>query len=145
MKTLIVLNRKYRKEDYTIGDLIIRGSIFCNVLEDKDRGLEKSMPLDEIAKIKVKGKTAIPSGTYKIDITYSNKFKRKMPILLDVPGYEGIRIHPGNTAEDTEGCLLVGENKVVGKVINSKDTFNKLYKFLSFLIEGGNDVFITIK
>ena len=79
---------------------------------------------------KVYGQTAIPTGTYRVIISYSNKFKRQMPLLLNVPGFLGIRIHSGNTEKDTEGCLIVGKNKVVGKVIESKDTYNKLFSIL---------------
>lgn len=145
MRIILINNRKYRKEDYTIGDLSSNGKVLCNVLEDKDRGLDSNMSLSEIQSIKVKGKTAIPTGTYRILITYSSKFKRNMPLVCNVPGYDGIRIHPGNTAEDTEGCLLVGENKVVGKVINSRVTFNTIYKLLEDSIKAGNEVYITIK
>lgn len=102
------------------------------------------MSTEEISKKKIKGKTAIPTGTYEVVITYSNRFKRQLPLLLNVKGYSGIRIHSGNTPKDTEGCLLVGQNKMIGKVINSKDTFNKLFKILQERSSKGK-IYITIK
>lgn len=138
------LERKYKKPNYTIGNLYVNGKWFCNTIEDKDRGLSQDMPLDEIKKLKIKGETAIPTGTYSIIITYSPKYKKPMPLLLSVKGFEGIRIHSGNTARDTEGCLVVGENKEVGKVINSRYTFNKLFNILQKAIDNGETVRIEI-
>ena len=106
--------------------MYIDGKYVCDTLEDTDRGLTKSMPVSEIKEKKVYGRTAIPTGKYQIVWSYSNKFKKNLPLLLNVPGYEGIRIHSGNTDADTYGCILLGENKVVGKVINSVATCNKV-------------------
>lgn len=122
----IKVERKYKQSAYTIGKMYIDGSYFCDTLEDKDRGLSQGMTAKQIAAIKVKGQTAIPVGTYQVKETYSNRFKKTMPELLHVPEYAGVRIHSGNTAADTEGCILVGENKAVGKVINSRNWYNKL-------------------
>lgn len=133
-----------KKNTYRISKLYIDDVYFCDVLEDADRGLKQSMSIKEISNKKIKGKTAIPTGTYEVVITYSNRFKRQLPLLLNVKGYSGIRIHSGNTPEDTEGCLLVGQNKVVGKVINSKDTFNKLFKILQER-SGKGKIYLTIK
>jgi hypothetical protein len=130
----LVLERKYLKDTYTIGNLLINGEFFCNVLEDKVR----------VPFVKIPKETAIPYGTYKVTITYSNKFQREMPLLNDVPQYEGIRIHSGNTELDTEGCLLVGENKVKGEVINSKITFDKLYPILKETFNKGEEITIEI-
>lgn len=124
----IKVKRIARKPNYTIGRLYVDGVYFCDTLEDTDRGLRKSMTLEEIKRKKVYGQTAIPMGTYRVSITYSPTFKKLMPLLIGVPGYEGVRIHPGNTPADTLGCILVGENKEVGKVLNSRATFNKLYE-----------------
>lgn len=110
----LTLIRKYKKDKYCIGKLYIDGEYFCDTLEDKDRGLTDNMTVSEISKIKVKKETAIPTGTYKVTITYSNRFKKNMPLINNVKGFEGIRIHSGNTDKDTEGCILVGQNKVVG-------------------------------
>lgn len=126
----ITLNRIAKKSKYTIGKLYIDGEYFCDTIEDTDRGLTQTMTDAQIKSKKVYGQTAIPTGTYRVIISYSNKFKRQMPLLLNVPGFLGIRIHSGNTEKDTEGCLIVGKNKAVGKVIESKDTYNKLFSIL---------------
>ena len=118
------------KSTYTIGKLYVDDTYFCDVLEDVDRGLKSSMSESEILEKKVKGQTAIPTGHYVINITYSPKYKRMMPLLLDVKGFSGIRIHSGNPAKDTEGCLLVGKNKQVGKVLESRDTYKRLFKMM---------------
>ena len=128
------------KDTYTIGKLYVDGKYFCDVLEDVDRGLDSSMTESEILEKKVKGETAIPTGHYVINITYSPKYKRMMPLLIDVKGFSGIRIHSGNTAKDTEGCLLVGKNKQVGKVLESRDTYQRLFK----MMEGQKEITIDI-
>lgn len=103
----LFLQRIAQTPEYTIGRLYINDNFFCHTLEDVVR------------EEKIAGKTAIPAGTYQVIVNRSSKFKRDLPLLLDVPDFEGIRIHRGNTAKDTSGCILVGENKVKGKVINS--------------------------
>lgn len=128
------------KNTYTIGKLYVNGTYFCDVLEDKDRGLESSMTESEILEKKVKGETAIPTGHYVINITYSPKYKRMMPLLLDVKGFSGIRIHSGNSSKDTEGCLIVGKNKKVGMVLESRDTYKRLFK----MMEGQEEITIDI-
>lgn len=128
------------KDTYTIGKLYVDGKYFSDVIEDKDRGLDSSMTESEILKKKVKGQTAIPTGHYVINITYSPKYKRMMPLLLDVKGFSGIRIHSGNTAKDTEGCLIVGKNKKVGMVLESRDTYKRLFK----MMEGQEEITIDI-
>lgn len=128
------------KETYTIGKLYVDGKYFCDTIEDKDRGLDNSMTSNEILKRKVKGQTAIPTGHYVINITYSPKYKRMMPLLLNVKGFSGIRIHSGNTAKDTEGCLIVGKNKQVGKVLESRDTYQRLFK----MMQGQKEITIDI-
>ena len=137
----LVLERKWKKSDYTIGILSIDNKKFCEVIEDKDRGLKDSMTTEQIKLIKKPNMTAIPTGTYDVTLdVFSSKFGNipfykkvcngKLPRLLNVKGFEGILIHCGNTQLDTSGCLIVGENKVKGKVINSKVTFEKLYNIL---------------
>ena len=128
------------KDTYTIGKLYVDGTYFSDVLEDKDRGLDSSMSESEIQEKKVKGQTAIPTGHYVINITYSPKYKRMMPLLLDVKGYSGIRIHSGNTSKDTEGCLIVGKNKKVGMVLESRGTYQRLFK----MMEGQEEITIDI-
>jgi hypothetical protein len=128
---IITLIRRWFKQDYTIGDLYIDGNWFSNTVEDKDRGLDDSMTVDEIKKKKVYGETAIPYGTYKVSITYSPKFKKNLPLVEGVKGFEGIRIHSGNTAKDSLGCIIVGKNKKVGMVLDSRATMEKLMKVLN--------------
>lgn len=138
----IVLERKWKKPNYTIGILSIDGKRFCETLEDVDRGLKDSMSIEQIKSLKKPHITAIPTGIYEVNLnTVSPKFgsrsfykevcKGKVPRLLNVKGFDGILIHAGNKAEDTDGCILVGRNKVVGQVINSQATFKELYKMLS--------------
>lgn len=126
----IILNRIAKKAKYTIGKLYINDQYFCDTLEDTDRGLTQSMTEQQIGSKKVYGETSIPTGTYRIIISYSNKFKKQMPLLLNVPGFAGIRIHSGNTEKDSLGCILVGKNKAVGKVLESRDTYSKLFSIL---------------
>ena len=123
----IVLNRDIKSVNSTTGKLSIDGEFQCFVLEDEDRGLNSSMSLEEIIAKKVPGQTCIPQGEYKVIITHSNRFNRDLPLLVNVPGYDGIRIHPGNTAADTEGCLLPGEARSVDTVLNSRSAWQKLF------------------
>ena len=126
----LTLIRIANRPTYCIGKLYIDGVYFCDTIEDTDRGLDDQMKESEILKKKVKGQTAIPTGTYPLLITWSPKYQRLMPLVDNVKGYSGIRIHSGNTAKDTEGCLIVGKNKEVGKVLESRVTYNKLFKIL---------------
>jgi len=134
------LKRIARKKDYTIGKIYANGRYICDTIEDADRGLNDNMDLKEIQAKKVYGETAIPTGIYRIKITYSPKYKKQMPLVEDVKGFEGIRIHSGNTAKDSLGCIIVGENKVKGKVINSRATYNKLFD----LIKNEKDIYLII-
>lgn len=110
----IVVVRDTFTENSTIGKMLIDGAFFCYTLEDTIRD------------VKVYGETAIPYGTYKVIINMSNRFKRLMPLLVDVKGFEGVRIHNGNTKEHTHGCILVGSTKSKDFIGDSKTTFNKL-------------------
>lgn len=131
------LKRIARRSTYTIGKLYVDGEYFCDTLEDADRGLRQDMPLAVIRATKRKGITAIPTGRYRVTLdVQSPKFSKKaiyqfcngyLPRLINVPGYEGVLIHVGNTDKDTEGCLLVGRNTQVGKVLESRKTFIALY------------------
>ena len=152
----LVVDRKWKKSDYTISNLYIDGVKFCNVLEDADRMISSDMDLDMIKMLKVKGQTAIPTGTYKVTLSaQSPKYtksktmmafcKAYMPRLLNVPGYDGVLIHPGNTAADSEGCLLVGKNDVVGKVTNSTYWFKQLYNKMKVATKRGETITIEIK
>ena len=136
---------------YSISKLYIDDVYFCDVLEDTQRGLKQTDDLQVIKSKKVYGNTAIPRGTYKITMdVVSNKFKSrawakpyggKLPRLLDVPGYEGVLIHPGNTSKDTLGCILVGKNNIVGQVTNSVNTFHTL---MNKLLAEKDDITITL-
>ena len=126
----ILVKRIAKKETYTIGKMYIDGKYFCDTLEDKDRGLSQSMTEEEIRKIKVYGLTAIPTGAYKVIVNYSERFGKLMPLLLDVKGYAGVRIHSGNTPSDTLGCILVGRNTAKGMVTESRKTFLRLMETL---------------
>lgn len=147
----ILVKRIAKKDLYTIGKMYINGTYFCDVLEDTDRGLQQNMELSQIVSKKVPNKTAIPAGTYEIvmnivsprfkDRSWAKPYGGKLPRLLNVPGFDGVLIHPGNDQNDTSGCLLVGRNKVVGKVLDSQNTFKVLMKQL----HGQQPITITIE
>ena len=152
----LVVDRKWKKQNYTISNLTIDGKWFCNVLEDADRGLDSSMSIAKIRELKKPSITAIPKGTYEITLDVispkycTNSFYKqvcngKVPRLLNVKGFEGILIHAGNTDKDSAGCLLVGMNLERGKVLKSQETFRKLYKMLSEAKLRGEYIQITIK
>lgn len=143
----LLLERIFLGETYTVGRLFIDGKYFCDTIEDKVRDLDNEE--------KVYGKTAIPYGTYRIAMdVVSPRFANhkqyrhiggKLPRLLDVPHFDGILIHTGNTAEDSSGCILVGQNLAKGKVLNSTVTFNNLYTHLLRGKARGEEITITIK
>lgn len=152
----LLLDRKYKKETYTIGNLYVDGEWFCNTLEDKDRGLSQTMSLEEIKETKVYGETAIPTGRYEVrmDIVspkyngvkwYKDNFGGRMPRLESVKGFSGILIHSGNTALDSNGCILVGMNKAKGKVLDSRATFQKLWKILEQARKEGKTIYLTVQ
>lgn len=126
----IKIKRLHRTDKSTIGELYINGKFECYTLEDVERD------------VKIDGKTAIPKGTYKVIINQSNRFKRLLPLLLDVPNYAGVRIHSGNTAEDTEGCILVGKTRSLDFVGSSREAFTKLFE--KMLLEK-KEITITIE
>lgn len=126
---ILQLIRRIKDPEFTIGDLFVNDVIFCQVMEDTDRGLMFQMPLEEIKAKKVYGKTAIPTGIYEIVFSYSAKFKQELPLLLNVPGYQGIRLHSGNTEADSLGCPLPGVQSG-NKVINSRSTCKKLFALM---------------
>lgn len=135
------LVRIFKNPSYTIGRLYINGVFECDTLEDTVRDLNKDGDLDDPGETKVWGETAIPYGKYKVIINYSNRFKRELPRLLNVKGFDGILMHPGNTAVDTHGCILLGINNIKGKVTNSKITFDKFFA----KIKNEKDITITIE
>lgn len=139
----LTLKRIALRPTYTIGKLYIDDVYFCDTIEDTVRDLNKNGKFDNGEK-KIHSKTAIPYGTYEIKWTYSPMFKKYTPQLMNVPSFEGIRIHAGNTSADTEGCLILGKNKQVGKVLNSRDTINKFYPIIKEACSNGK-VTIEIK
>lgn len=153
----LTLERSYFGSEYTIGHLYVDGEFFCDTIEDRYRDLSKEK--------KVYGETSIPFGVYDIELTYSPKYTEKMrtdqyfrrfsemrgnklvaimPELKDVPYFSGIRIHPGTTQIDSYGCLIVGENKKKGCVLNSRATFSKLYAVLKNAADCGERITINI-
>lgn len=148
----VLVKRIAKKPKYTIGKLFINGVFYANTLEDTDRGLTQDMSEEEIKSKKIYGETAIPTGTYKVDMnTVSPKFKNrswakpyggKLPRLVNVKGFNGVLAHPGNQASDTLGCLLVGKNDVVGKVTNSVHYFNII---MAELLKDPNNIQLTIE
>ena len=129
----LALKRTTFTSESTIGKLSVDGRYECYVLEDVVR-----------KGAKVWGKSAIPAGTYPVVITYSNRFRRLMPLLADVPGFEGVRIHSGNTAADTEGCLLVGKTQSKDFVGQSRDAYAVLFAQIKDAIDRHEPVTITI-
>ena len=140
----IDLHRKWRKKGYSIGILSINGQRICETLEDEDRNLCENDSLKMIKEFKVYGETAIPLGRYQITWTYSPRFKKMLPLLNGVPGFEGIRIHSGNKAKDTEGCILCGRNTEVGMVTNSRYWTNKVNSLIEAACKRKEEVTITI-
>ena len=131
----ILVDRKWKTNDYTIGVMYINGTRFSDTLEDKDRGLKDTMTEDSIKQKKVYGKTAIPTGEYKIKMTYSPKFVNrvwgkkysgKVIQIMNVKGFSGVRIHPGNIPEESLGCIFPGRNLEKGKVLQSTAYYYKL-------------------
>ncbi len=133
----LLLIRKTNTEKSTIGDLFVNDKLECFTLEDMDRKLEDGG-------IKIPKKTAIPRGKYEIIIDKSRRFNTFLPHLLDVPQFEGIRFHPGNTSEDTEGCILPGEVRGVDKIFNSRMAYDKLFTKLSSAWNVDEKITITI-
>ena len=133
----IEVNRIFKASNYTIGELSVNNNYVCDTLEDKVRVNGK----------KVYAETAIPTGTYTLVLSYSNRFKKVMPEILNVPNFSGIRIHCGNSSKDTEGCLLVGkwDGKTENWISDSKNSYNKLYPLLEEAFNKKENITITIK
>ena len=123
----IIIRRIAKRSEYTIGRMYVDGRYVCDTLEDTDRGLTQTMDAREIARRKVRGRTAIvKSPRFGSKSFYQSVCGGMLPRLVAVPGYDGVLIHCGNSAADTDGCILVGENKAVGIVLRSQDTFRRL-------------------
>lgn len=131
----LALQRVQHGTDCTIGSLSIDGGAReCWTLEDTVRP----------DGIKVFGETAIPAGDYHVDITWSPRFQRDLPLLLNVKGFVGVRIHPGNDAADTEGCILVGLERQPASILRSRDAFNALFPKLAAAKARGEDILLTV-
>lgn len=149
------VDRAWPKPTYTIGRWFVNGLRLHESMEDKDRGLNSSMPISDILAKKVYGQTAIPTGSYRVILSYSQKFANRawakkygglVPEIQNVPGYTGVRIHPMNTAEDSLGCIGIGENKEKGKIINSTKCYYELMdKYLMPAWSRKEEILITIK
>lgn len=124
----IEVKRLHRTDNSTIGELTIDGKFECYTLEDIERD------------VKIKGETAIAKGTYKVIINQSNRFKRLLPLLINVPNFEGVRIHAGNSNHDTEGCILVGQNRSLDYITKSRKAFDSLFTKM----QKTKDITITI-
>lgn len=149
------LVRKYKKDTYTIGILYVDGVYFCETCEDKDRGLKQTDSLAKIKAVKLPNETAIPTGVYKVrmDIIspkysqidfYKELCSGKMPRIMNVPGFEGILVHPGSSALDSSGCVLVGRNKIKGGLTLSRVTFSELYTKMNAAHNRGESITIEI-
>ncbi len=133
----LVLNRCWLTDKSTVGKLMVEEVFFCFTLEDRYRG--------DDPRNKVKAQTAIPCGTYAVAINHSQRFGVEMPLLLDVPGFQGIRIHPGNTAADTEGCILVGKDRGPDQVLRSRLAYDALFAKLKAAYDALQPLEITIR
>ena len=152
----LTLQRIAKRGTYTIGHLYVDGIYVCDTVEDKDRGLKSHHPIEQIKKAKVYGETAIPMGTYTIDMdkvspkfssrSWAKPYGGKIPRLRSVPGFESILIHTGNTAASSLGCILVGINDKVGRVSDSQKTCKRLMDdYLVPAHERGDTITITIQ
>ena len=151
----LLVHRKWKKEKYTIGRMFANGTYLFNTLEDTDRGLASWMTEAVIKTMKIAGITAIPTGTYEVRVTVSQKFKKKpwakkydglVPEIVGVLGFSGVRIHPGNTDGDVEGCICVGYNTAVGKVTSSQKCYYDLMdNYIIPAWKNGESIQITIK
>lgn len=150
----LMTDRAWKKPDYTIGRFFVNSQRMCESLEDTDRGLFASQPLSAIKLAKIPGKTAIPRGEYEVRLTISPRFRNKpwaskygglVPEIVGVPGYSGVRIHPLTDATQTDGCIGIGDNKAVGKLLNSqKRYFELMDKYLMPAHKSGEKMKIKI-
>jgi hypothetical protein len=141
----IDVTRIYKKELYTIGEMKINGTWFCNTLEDKDRGMSQELSASQNKKLKVYGQTAIPTGTYTVTVTWWPKYRLRVPLLHNVPAFDGILIHNGVNQNHTLGCILVGLNKERGKLTDGKRFMNELTNKVDDATKRGETTTITIK
>jgi hypothetical protein len=152
----IVVYRKYKKTDYTVGRLSIDGVTICNTMEDVDRGLDDGMPDWKIRNKKIPNVTAIPTGRYEVEMNvvsprfskypfYMEVCQGKLPRLKNVKGFDGILLHCGVDHSNSSGCILLGLNKQKGKLTDSKETFKKVYTLMKEAHDRGEIIYITIE
>lgn len=151
----LTVDRRWKKDTYTIGKWYVNGVAVGDSMEDKDRGLTDSMPLEKIQKIKVKNETAIPTGTYEVRMSYSPKFSGRawarkyngeVPEILNVKGFSGVRIHPMNSALDSSGCIGIGKNSIKGRITNSTNYYYMLLdKYIIPACKKGEKIILVVK
>ena len=152
----ILVYRKWKKPYYTVGRMSIDGTVVCNTMEDVDRGLDSDMPDWMIKNKKIPNVTAIPTGRYQVDMdTVSPRFskypfymevcKGKLPRLKNVKGFDGILLHCGADHSNSSGCLLLGLNKQIGKLTDTKEAFKKVYALMKAAHDRGETIYITIE
>ena len=134
----LLLEREPSTDSGTFGKLYVNGLFQCYSLEDVDRRLEDGGT-------KIPGETAIPRGVYKVIIDWSNRFKKEMLHVLDVPEFAGIRIHAGNTNEDTEGCVLLGTGRANSRLLNSRAAVDRLFATVEAALDRGDEVTLEVK
>jgi hypothetical protein len=137
---LLEVKRDPSADGCTLGKLFVDGQFECFTLED----VVREVPGEPVLQWKIPDQTAIPFGSYGVIVNFSEPFQRPLPLLLNVPGYDGVRIHSGNTAADTEGCILVGSQQGTGAVLNSRDAFAALFPKIQAAIAQGQSVQISI-
>lgn len=135
------LRRRPSTDRATIGELYSDGVFVCYTLED----VVREIPGRPVREWKIPKVTAIPVGRYRVIVNDSDKFGRALPLLVGVPGYTGVRMHKGNKAEDTDGCILVGTEVAGDTILHSKDAFDPLFDLIQGELEAGNEVWITVK
>ena len=145
MNIELELNRIYFSPTYTIGKFFVNGVLWCDTIEDVNRDLNKDGDLNDTGETKVQDKTCIPFGRYEVIVNMSGRFKRMLPRLLNVPHFDGILIHNGVDETSSSGCIILGENKIKGKVTNGTYWMNKLTDYLIVEQKKGNKIFISIR
>ena len=141
----ITITRCAMRSTYTIGRMEIDGRYVCDTLEPPSRKLSARMPLALILRAKAEGAAAIPTGTYGVEMTYSPRFRRQLPLLTGVPGFDAIRIHPGNYPRDTCGCILPGWNRRRGMVCGSLSAMSLITGSITRALASHGPVTLTVK
>lgn len=152
----ILVYRKWKKPDYTVGRLSVDGVFMANTMEDIDRGLDDGMQDWMIRSKKIPNVTAIPTGRYQVEMNvvsphfskypfYMEVCQGKLPRIKNVKGFEGVLLHCGSDHSNSSGCILLGLNKQKGKLTDSKETFKKIYALMKDAHDRGETIYITIE